>query len=102
MNLWIVVLLSAIVSVVIRLLPEIWLKGRAPPGPLARILPWLPVAVAGAFVGILHIGAESDVRLGYLIAAIPASLVLIWRRSFFLPILVGAVTLGLLRHFTSI
>lgn len=93
---------SAVVSALIRLLPELWLRGEEPPGPLARVLPWLPVAVAGVFVGVLHIGAEPHLRLAYVLAAVPAGLSLLWRRSFFIPILVGAFSLALLRHFTPL
>jgi len=98
-NVWLLVLGAAVVSVAIRLAPELWLRGRAPPGPLARTLPWLPIAVAGAFVGLLHIGAPPAVRLEYAVAAVPAALTLLWRRTFYVPILAGAATLALLRHF---
>ncbi|HUR69320.1 MAG TPA: AzlD domain-containing protein [Candidatus Thermoplasmatota archaeon] len=87
-------------SVAIRLAPEMWLRGRAPPTALARALPWLPVVVAGALAGILHFGAPPDVRSQYLIAAIPAGSTLLWRRSFYLPLLAGAATLALLRAMT--
>lgn len=94
---WLIVAAAGLVSVAIRLAPEVWLRGRAPPGPLARALPWLPVIVAGAFVGVLHLGAEPGVRTEYLMAAVPAALTLLWRRSFYLPLLAGAATLALLR-----
>jgi len=80
-----------------RLAPELWLRGRPPPGPLARALPWLPVCVAGALVGVLHLGAASDLRAQYLVAAVPAALTLLWKRSFYLPLIVGAATLAALR-----
>ena len=99
MNPWLLVLGAAVVSFGIRLAPEVWLRGRAPPAPLASTLPWLPVAVAGAFVGLLHLGAEADVRLEYVVAAIPAAATLLWRRTFYLPIVAGAVTLAVVRHF---
>lgn len=84
-------------SLALRLAPELWLRGREPPTLLARALPWLPVVVAGALVGVLHLGAAADVRAQYLIAAIPAGLTLLWKRSFYLPLLVGAATLAVLR-----
>ena len=62
-----------------------------------RALPWLPVVVAGALVGVLHLGADANVRVQYLIAAVPAGLTLLWRRSFYLPLLAGAATLAILR-----
>ena len=96
---WMLVLGAGLVSVALRLAPEVWLRGRAPPTPLARALPWLPVIVAGALVGVLHFGAPADVRAHYLIAAVPAGLTLLWKRSFYLPLLVGAATLALLRAF---
>ncbi|HWG89597.1 MAG TPA: AzlD domain-containing protein [Candidatus Thermoplasmatota archaeon] len=88
---------AGLVSVAIRLAPEAWLRGRAPPGPLARALPWLPVVMAGAFVAVLHLDVAADKRALYLIAAIPAGLTLLWVRSFYLPLVTGAVTLALLR-----
>lgn len=95
---WTLVLGAGAVSIAIRLAPEAWLRGRAPPAPLARALPWLPVVVAGALVGVLHLGAEATLRRDYIIAAIPAGLTLLWRRSFYLPLVVGAATLALVRH----
>lgn len=84
-------------SAALRLAPEAWLRGRAPPPWLARALPWLPVCVAGALAGALHLGAPPDDRALYLVAAVPAGLTLLWRRSFYLPLIVGAATLALLR-----
>lgn len=98
---WLVVAGAAIVSVAIRLAPEAWLRGRAPPAALARALPWLPVVVAGALVGVLHLGAPAELRWQYLVAAVPAGATLMWRRSFYLPLVVGALTLAALRAFTS-
>ena len=92
---------GGLASLAIRLAPELWLRGRAPPPALARALPWLPVVVAGALVGVLHLGAAADVRTQYVIAAIPAGLTLLWRRSFYLPLLAGAATLALLRLFAG-
>jgi branched-subunit amino acid transport protein len=92
-----IVLAAGAVSVAMRLAPEAWLRGRAPPGFLARALPWLPVVVAGALVGVLHLGAPAPQVPGYVLAAIPASLTLLWRRSFYVPLVVGAATLALLR-----
>lgn len=86
------------VSALIRLLPEAWLRGRAPPKIVADALPWLPACVAGALLGVLHFGAPADARAGYLLAAAAASLTLLWRRSFYLPIAAGALVLALLRH----
>lgn len=96
---WLLVLGAGLVSALIRLAPEAWLRGRAPPSTLARALPWLPVVVAGALVGVLHLGAASDDRAHYVLAAIPAGLTLLWKRSFYLPLAVGAVSLALLRAF---
>lgn len=96
---WLLVIGTGLVSIAIRLAPEAWLRGREPPGPLARALPWLPVVVAGALAGVLHLGADPGVRVEYAIAAVPAALTLLWRRSFYLPLLAGAVTLALLRAF---
>lgn len=94
---WIVVVGAGLASVALRLAPELWLRGRAPPTLLARSLPWLPVIVAGALAGVLHLGAADDLRWQYLIAAVPAGLTLLWKRSFYLPLIVGAATLALLR-----
>lgn len=94
---WILVLGAGAVSIALRLAPEAWLRGREPPTLLARSLPWLPVIVAGALVGVLHLGAASDVRWQYLIAAVPAGLTLLWKRSFYVPLIVGAATLAILR-----
>lgn len=46
---------------------------------------------------MLHLGAPADVRWQYAIAAVPAGLTLLWRRSFYLPLVAGAATLALLR-----
>ncbi|MEA3198800.1 MAG: hypothetical protein QOE90_228 [Thermoplasmata archaeon] len=97
---WLLVLAAGGISVALRLAPETWLRGRAPPGPLARALPWLPVVVAGTLVGVLHLGAPPDVRYQYAIAAVPAGATLLWRRTFYVPLLVGAATLALLRWVT--
>lgn len=94
---WAVALAIGLVSVAIRLLPEAWLRGRAPPKAVADALPWLPACVAGALLGVLHFGAPPDMRFDYLMAAGAASLTLLWRRSFYLPILAGALVLALLR-----
>lgn len=99
MNLWLVVLATGAASVAIRVAPELWLRGRAPPAPVARALPWVPVAVAGALAGALHLGAPADVRWQYAVAAVPAAATLLWRRSFYLPLVAGAVTLAALRAF---
>lgn len=96
---WLLVAGAGLVSVVIRLAPEAWLRGRAPPALLARALPWLPVSVAGALAGVLHFGASPEVRVEYLLAAVPAGLTLLWRRSFYFPLLTGAAALALLRRF---
>lgn len=98
-NEWLIVALAGAASVAIRLAPEAWLRGRPPPPALARALPWLPVVVSGALVGVLHLGAPAEVRWEYVVAAVPAALTLLWRRSFYLPLLVGALTLALLRAF---
>lgn len=87
------------VSVAIRLAPEAWLRGRPPPPALARALPWLPVSVAGALTGVLHLGASPEVRWEFVVAAVPAGLTLLVRRSFYLPLVAGALTLALLRRF---
>lgn len=94
---WLVVAGAGLVSVLLRLAPEAWLRGRAPAGPLARALPWLPVVVAGTLVGVLHLGAPADARWQYVLAAIPAGATLLWRRTFYVPLLAGAATLALLR-----
>jgi branched-subunit amino acid transport protein len=94
---WLLVLGAGAASVAIRLAPEAWLRGRAPPKVLADALPWLPIAVAGALVGVLHLGAAGDVRWQYVIAAVPAGATLLWRRSFYLPLVAGAATLAALR-----
>lgn len=99
MSVWLVVLGAGLVSVLLRLAPEAWLRGREPPGPLARALPWLPVVVSGVLVAALHVDVPADDRAPYLIAAVPAALTLLVRRSFYLPIVVGAITLALLRRF---
>ena len=96
---WALVVGAGAVSITIRLLPEIWLRGKEPPGPLARSLPWLPVCVAGALVGLLHAGAPAGEHLAYLVAGVVAALTLLVRRSFYLPLVAGAATLALLRHF---
>lgn len=98
-NEWLLVAGAGLVSLAIRLAPEAWLRGREPPDALARALPWLPVVVAGALVGVLHLGAAADVRWQYVLAAVPAGLTLLWRRSFYLPLVVGALTLALLRAY---
>lgn len=97
MNGWLLVVGAGAVSVLVRLLPEAWLRGRAPPSALARALPWVPVVVAGALVGVLHLGAPTDVRWQYVMAAVPAALTLLWRRSFYIPLLVGATVLAAIR-----
>lgn len=94
---WIIVLGGGLLSVAIRLAPEAWLRGREPPKTIARTLPWLPVAVAGALAAVLHLDQPGDLRTEYLIAAVPAALTLLWKRSFYLPLLVGAATLAVLR-----
>jgi branched-subunit amino acid transport protein len=94
---WLLVAAIGAVSIGIRLAPEAWLRGRPPPEVLARALPWLPVIVAGTLVGVLHAGAPPDVRWQYAIAAIPAAATLLWKRTFYVPLLVGAATLALLR-----
>lgn len=95
---WALVLAIGLVSAAIRLLPEAWLRGRAPPQAVADALPWLPACVSGALLGVLHFGAPADVQVEYLLAALAASLTLLWRRSFYLPILAGALTLALVRN----
>ena len=95
---WALVLAIGAVSVAIRLLPEAWLRGRAPPKVVADALPWLPACVAGALLGVLHFGAPTGVQVEYLLAAAAASLTLLWRRSFYLPIVAGALALALLRN----
>lgn len=94
---WAVALGAGLVCVLIRLAPEAWLRGRPPPPALARTLPWVPVVVAGALAGVLHLGAAPGLREQYLLAAIPAAATLLWRRTFYLPLVVGAATLALLR-----
>jgi len=94
---WLLVAGAGLASAALRLAPEAWLRGRAPPKVLADALPWLPVVVAGALVGVLHLGAPADVRWQYAIAAVPAGMTLLWRRSFYLPLVVGAATLAVLR-----
>lgn len=97
---WLIVLGIGLASLAIRFAPELWLRGREPPKALADALPWVPVIVAGALAGVLHLGADADVRGQYLIAAVPAGLTLLWKRTFYLPLLVGAATLALLRWIT--
>lgn len=94
---WWLVLGAGAASAALRLAPEIWLRGREPPTALARALPWLPVVVAGTLVGVLHLGADAALRWQYVLAAIPAGLTLLWRRTFYLPLLAGAATLALIR-----
>lgn len=94
---WLLVLGIGLASVALRLLPEAWLRGRAPPAPVAAALPWLPACVAGTMLGVLHFGVGPALRLEYLAAAAAAGLTLLWRRSFYLPIVAGAVVLALLR-----
>lgn len=94
---WAVALGAGLACILIRLAPEAWLRGRPPPVALARTLPWVPVVVAGALAGVLHLGAPPDVRGQYLLAAVPAAATLLWRRTFYLPLAVGAATLAMLR-----
>lgn len=96
---WLVVLGAGLASAAIRLAPEAWLRGREPPRALKDALPWVPVVVAGALVGVTHLGAAPQVRIEYLIAAVPAALTLLWKRTFYLPLLAGAATLALMRAF---
>lgn len=98
---WTLVLGAGLASLALRVAPEAWLRGRAPPPALAQALPWLPVVVAGTLVGVLHLGAEGDLRWQYVVAAVPAGLTLLWRRTFYLPLLAGAATLALLRFATA-
>lgn len=98
-ELWLVILGGGLLSVAIRLAPEAWLRGREPPSAIARVLPWLPVAVAGALAAVLHLDQPADLRWQYLVAAVPAALTLLWKRTFYLPLIVGAATLALLRAF---
>lgn len=97
MSLWGTALAVAAVSTLIRIWPELILRGREPPRWVRAALPWLPVAVAGTFVGIMHIGAEPTVRLEYLVAGAAGGLTLLWRRTFYGPLVVGAAVLALLR-----
>lgn len=94
---WLLVLGIGLASAAIRLLPELWLRGREPPALVRDALPWLPACVAGTLLGVLHFGAEPALRLEYLVAAGAASATLLWRRSFYLPIVAGALALALLR-----
>ncbi|HWH08435.1 MAG TPA: AzlD domain-containing protein [Candidatus Thermoplasmatota archaeon] len=98
---WLLVLGAGLASAALRLAPEAWLRGRAPPPLLRESLAWLPVVVAGALVGVLHLGAAADVRAQYILASVPAGLTLLWRRSFYLPLVAGAATLALLRLLTA-
>ena len=97
---WFLVLAAGGASAALRLAPEAWLRGNAPPKLLADALPWLPVVVAGALVGVLHLGAPMGLRWQYAIAAVPAGATLLWRRSFYLPLVAGAATLAILRWLT--
>jgi branched-subunit amino acid transport protein len=94
---WLLVAGAGGASLAIRLVPELLLRGRAPPKLIADALPWLPIVVAGALAGVLHLGAPTDVRWQYLIAAVPAGATLLWRRSFYMPLVAGAATLAILR-----
>jgi branched-subunit amino acid transport protein AzlD len=94
---WLLVLGIGLASAAIRLVPELWLRGREPPPLVRDALPWLPACVAGTLLGVLHFGAPSGLRLEYLAAAGAASLTLLWRRSFYLPIAAGAVVLAVWR-----
>ncbi|MGB0652628.1 MAG: AzlD domain-containing protein [Thermoplasmatota archaeon] len=96
MNLWGVALAVGLVSIAIRLLPEALLRGREPPIWIAVGLPWLPVAVAGTFVGVMHLD-DAALRLEYVVAGGLGALTLLWRRTFYLPLVVGAVTLAVWR-----
>lgn len=86
-------------SLLIRFGPELWLGDRDPPGMITDALPWLPIAVVATMAGILHFGADPALRLEYLAAAALGGLTLIWRQSFYLPLLVGAAFLATYRHF---
>lgn len=94
---WAVALGVGLATAAIRLAPEAWLRGRPPPTALARALPWVPVLVAGSLAGVLHLGAPSDVRAQYLLAAVPAAATLLWKRTFYLPLVVGVLSLAILR-----
>jgi branched-subunit amino acid transport protein len=96
---WLLVLGIGLASAAIRLVPELWLRGREPPPLVRDALPWLPACVAGTLIGVLHFGADPSVRVEYLAAAGAAGLTLLWRRSFYLPILAGAIVLAALRAF---
>jgi len=95
---WLLVAGAGLVSLALRLAPEAWLRGKAPPKLLADALPWLPVVVAGALAGALHFGAPHDARWQYLAAAVPATATWLWRRTFYLPLVAGAVALAVIRH----
>ena len=97
MSLWGIALAVAGVSTLIRLWPEAVLRGREPPAWVRDALPWLPVAVSGAFVGIMHFGAEADLRIDYLLAGGAGALTLLWRRTFYGPLIVGALVLAIMR-----
>lgn len=96
---WAIVLGGGLASLALRWAPELWLRDRQPPTLIADALPWLPVTVAGTMAGLLHLGAAPELRLEYLAAAAVGSLSLLWRRSFYLPLFLGALTLALWRHF---
>lgn len=97
MSLWGIAAAVAVVSTLIRIWPELVLRGREPPAWVRAALPWLPVAVAGTFVGIMHFGAAPAVRIEYILAGAAGALTLLWRRTFYGPLVVGALTLALVR-----
>lgn len=101
MKLLLIIVAMGVVTYVPRVVPLMALANRRLPAWLLRFLSSVPVAVLAAFAAPLIFAPEGtlDVSLGNLnlLAAVPTVIAAVWRRDLLLSVVVGALTVALLR-----
>lgn len=101
MKLLLTIVAMGVVTYLPRVVPLLTLANRRLPAWLLRFLSGVPVAVLAAFAAPLVFAPEGSLDLSLhnlnLLAAVPTVLVAVWRRDLLLSVVVGALTMAVLR-----
>lgn len=94
---WAITIAVAATAITVRAVPLIFLHEREAPDWLKRMMPWLPITIAGTFLGVLHVGV-AGARIELIIAGLAAGVSVMIVRNLYLPVAVGAATLAAIRY----
>ncbi len=102
MNLFWIIIGAAIVTWIPRITPFIFVRKVALPDVVMRFLKYVPISILSALVfSNLFVQTEQGVGVDWSIffALIPTVLIAIWTKSLSLTVIIGVISMGLIRLF---